>query len=243
MAKFTNTTGIIVGIIIIAVIVTIWYNWENWVGDDVSTNNILTPTGGVFSRDGASLIPSARATCNPACLVPYPEGSQYSGSYYCNKNCSVGSIRTTSKISTTTNTCPSGTFKNPTTGQCMDWSKLPKTTPTRDNFNISTNRSASTSGVIAGVNGKYKVVCIGAEAGVCCFGIQVDDDGRPLSGGYTTAWQCSRQTEPINPTSPIGCPIGFTLNQDSGQCIPIPYLVSRRRRKKRVVTPEPPPVF
>lgn len=53
-----------------------------------ASNPIITQE--VFDGNANPINEAARAkACSPECLLPYPDGSQYSGYYYCNKNCGV----------------------------------------------------------------------------------------------------------------------------------------------------------
>lgn len=48
-------------------------------------------TSELFDKNGNSINsdPNKRVSCDPDCLVAYPDGSQYHGYYYCNKSCGV----------------------------------------------------------------------------------------------------------------------------------------------------------
>lgn len=89
----TLTTKWILGIsaLVIAGIIIYYHRDEIW-KKSAPAPELLDANG---NRVGGQAPPSGEK-CISYCLVPYPEGSQYAGYYYCNKNC--GSFRTQENV-------------------------------------------------------------------------------------------------------------------------------------------------
>lgn len=94
------------------------------------------------------------------------------------------------------NSCPSGTFTNPETGLCMDWSKLPRTKATQQEISKIIEGARTSGGTISEMittndNQKYAVTCINTFLSCCrAFNIETGWYGDVFCGLY-------KKTQPI----------------------------------------------